>query len=799
MIRRASESAAAVTAALAVLLASTGLSRAYTDMTYLLPVLSAIVVAFAFGWFGRRLDVPASLAPAVSFVGLIEYLTIAYFRDSAFLGFIPTPQVFRDAGAVIQLGARDINQLAAPVVPTRELLFITVAGVFAVAVVVDLIALRLRRPVLAGLPLLTLFVIPSSLSPTGAGWVAFSLAAAGYLALLTIEGRDRVHRWGRRLAATRQSVDDGYRKPVARAARGIGAAAIGFALVVPGLTPGLENGILTGTGASSGSGSGIGTSRRRTTTISPVVELNKLLKQTEEVELIRVRTALPQYLRMAVLDTFTGAEWNAAKTAADRLDANKPIAPPPGLTETIPRQTVTSEIMNSKRHSGKYLPVPYSPARVTGLRGKGTWRYDDARRVIESSNKSISGLNYTVESVVVTPDPLLLDDSLAYPAEIAPLTKLAPNTVDPSVVADAQRITKAASTNWARVVTLQNWFSRDGGFEYSITKQPGTGGDVLKAFLRDKVGYCEQYAAAMAVMVRALGIPSRVVVGFTAGTPKDGYYSITNRDAHAWPEVYFTGVGWVRFEPTPPGAGRAAVSAPDESLIMPTAAPTPSASASPSSSAGADGPDLTGLRQPDDFEQRRGVPNAGSDFVEGDAEISLRPLLVAAVLFLMLLIPIVPALTRSARRRRARTRATTPRTRSHVAWRHLYDDAHDLGFGWPSSASPRVAASALIAGAHLDAGAVAAVRRLAVAEENARYAPDSYVAASTPDYDSDVAVIRAALLAGVSWRLRLRALVFPATTLSVISRSIHVWSASAGAAVAHQIERAPSRFRTRSS
>jgi len=795
MIRRASGNAAVLTALLAVLLASTTLTRTYTDRSFMPPVVSAIVVAFALGWLGRRLDVPAGLAPAVSFVGFVEYLTVAYFRRHAFLGFVPTPAVFHDAGRVIQQGARDIHELAAPVVPTRELIFITVAGVFAAAVVVDLIALRLRRPVLAGLPLLALFVIPSSLSPNGAGWLSFSFAAAGYLALLTIEGRDRVHRWGRRLATSRLTVDDGYRRPVSRAARGIGTAAIGFALVVPGLAPGLQDGLLTGTGAATGTGSsgkgGKGGNGR--TTISPVAELRKNLNQSSERELIRVYTDVPQYLRLIVLDDFTGDAWRLRKGIKANRDASKPIPAPPGLTDAVERRIVTSRIEIGGRFDQQYLPAPYAPARVSGL--QGTWRYNDANRTIQSSNKSIRGLDYTVESVVATPDPQQLDDSLPYPLDIDPYTKLAPRTVDPSVVAQARVITKDETTDWGRVVALQNHFSRDGGFTYSVDAPAGTGGDALKAFLRDKIGYCEQYAAAMAVMVRAIGIPSRVVIGFTHGTKEGDYYSITNKDAHAWPEVYFPTAGWVRFEPTPPGAGDA-VEAPAEALIVPTQEPSASASASASSSS--DGPDQLARPFRDDELFGRGSGALPSDFATA-GDTNRRPLLIALVLFLLLLVPVVPAVTRGSLRRRAWRRAANVRARTHAAWRQLYDDAYDLGFDWPSSASPRVAAESLISAAQLDGTARAAVRRLSVAEENARYAPASHTPSSVPDFESDVSLLRAALLAAVPTRRRLRAVVFPASSLAEISRSVHLLSAGIIARAAALADRLPARLRIRSS
>ena len=77
------------------------------------------------------------------------------------------------------------------------------------------------------------------------------------------------------------------------------------------------------------------------------------------------------------------------------------------------------------------------------------------------------------------------------------------------------------------------------------------------AFLtQTKAGFCQQYATAMAVLVRELGIPARIAVGYQEGTLQDdGTYLVQTKDAHAWVEVFFEGYGWLPFEPTP-GAAR---------------------------------------------------------------------------------------------------------------------------------------------------------------------------------------------------------------------------------------------------
>src|SRR5439155_17454307 len=93
------------------------------------------------------------------------------------------------------------------------------------------------------------------------------------------------------------------------------------------------------------------------------------------------------------------------------------------------------------------------------------------------------------------------------------------------------------------------------------TVPPGHSGRDLEHFLfESKRGYCEQFSGAYAAMARAIGLPARVAVGFTAGEldPTTGEYVVKGFNGHAWPEVYLDGFGWVAFEPTPgrgmPGA-----------------------------------------------------------------------------------------------------------------------------------------------------------------------------------------------------------------------------------------------------
>jgi transglutaminase-like putative cysteine protease len=116
----------------------------------------------------------------------------------------------------------------------------------------------------------------------------------------------------------------------------------------------------------------------------------------------------------------------------------------------------------------------------------------------------------------------------------------------------AARVTEGATTPYAAVLALEAWLRQTGGFTYDETPPRVKGAPPLVAFVtRTRAGYCQHFAGAMAAMLRMLGIPARVAVGFTSGSPDEGRWSVADRDAHAWVEVWFRGHGWIPFDPTP--------------------------------------------------------------------------------------------------------------------------------------------------------------------------------------------------------------------------------------------------------
>ena len=124
-----------------------------------------------------------------------------------------------------------------------------------------------------------------------------------------------------------------------------------------------------------------------------------------------------------------------------------------------------------------------------------------------------------------------------------------------SVYQAAIGVTSGSRSPYEAAVLLETWFREAGGFTYDEQPPLPIGGEPpLVDFVNNtKRGYCQHYAGAMTLMLRLLGIPSRVAVGFTSGRydEDDKEWVVSDTNAHAWVEVYFPRFGWIPFDPTP--------------------------------------------------------------------------------------------------------------------------------------------------------------------------------------------------------------------------------------------------------
>ncbi|MDP9102140.1 MAG: DUF3488 domain-containing protein, partial [Actinomycetota bacterium] len=408
-----------VVAALSVILASTALAPLYSDLRWLPPCTGAVLVVCGVGVIGRRLAIPAWLQPVAALLGVAAYLVVVYAGATLAYDVLPQPQTWQVLRRLAQSGTQDVRQLASPV-PTRDgLVLLAVAGVGAVAVAVDLVAVVLGRAAAAGLPLLVLFAVPSAVRPGGVGTLPFLLTSAGWLTLLLLEGGDRVDRWGAplRLSGHGGRVED---RGVGRVGRRIGAAALGAAVIVPVAIPGLNSQL-----ASSGDGL-LGRGRGHTaTTYNPITRLRGDLVRQGTTELLRYTTTDPQpdYLRLTTLDRYDGSMWSSSQLNGDpSSDAvQRGIPTPLGLRDSATPVRVVQDSIAVKSLHTNWLPVPFPP---TSVKIGGAWVWDKRAETVFSSTAyaDSSPTPYTVTAARVLPDAAALRDPVSLPSEIAPYT-----------------------------------------------------------------------------------------------------------------------------------------------------------------------------------------------------------------------------------------------------------------------------------------------------------------------------------------------------------------------------------------
>jgi transglutaminase-like putative cysteine protease len=746
-----------VTAAAATLLTAVCLGEVFVTGSWFLPSALAVTAVVGAAELTRRSSLPAWFAPVAGLAALLVYLVARYVPGEAFLAVVPDVSAVRALGELVRDGNRDIARFAAPVGLTPGIELITVGGVGLVALAVDTLAVTLRRAALAGVPLLTLYTVPVSVAPDGVGWPAFALGGAGYLALLLGDAAERLSRWGRPVRFSREAdpTDEVRTAPLSQVGRRVGAAALGLALVVPAVLPEISTGDWGFAGSGFGRGKGIG---NRVAVVNPIVDLGQDLRRDENRSVIQY-TGPVTYLRLVSLDLFDGETWRPSQLKVPRdqtLDRGLPI--PPGLSDSVARSRNRYDIQVLDLEQ-RWLPLPY-PAQRVDIEGR--WVYDRSTFNVFSTNTSTLRKRFTATSLGVKLTP---EELRAAPPAGAALSRYLKLPADiPDVVAETgDKLTERATTAFDAAVALQDFLRDPQEFTYS-TEAPrgvgdGNGSAALAAFLRDRRGYCVHFASAMAVMARQLGIPARVAVGFTGGTrDRDGRQVVSLHDAHSWPELYFEGVGWVAFEPTPAartGTAPAYTRVEDPTAVgagpQPTTGSSAAASPTPSS------------RLPEGAGAQPVSPGSAADARTGWARLRV-PAVPAAITLVVLLLALVPTATRWAVRRRRWARAGTPEATAAAGWDELHDTLVDYGCEWRASDSPRGLAARLVAEQALDPPAAEAVHRLATATERARYAT---TLGSVGDLRTDVATVAAALRGRASRHRRLRARLLPRSTRAV--------------------------------
>jgi transglutaminase-like putative cysteine protease len=681
----------------------------------------AVLLAFApplagYGWPGRVAALIVLALAALSATGArlprlfaalatylaaeLLYLNLVFSRRFSFGAVIPTRKSLAQLAALpSRLGSA--FKYRPPVQATKPVELIAVAGIALIAIAVDILAVRLRRPALAGLPLLLLFSVPVATSLKNFGilqTLGFGIGIAAYLALLSADGRQRLRMWGRLVTIHRTHAGDETgqgpdTRQLAATGRRVGLTAVAVAMVVPvflaGSTP---KDVFAKTADGRGDGGGIGIPG----SLDPLNTVGEELADQNPVLELTYRTSSPQpqlqYLQAYVLNYMSDGSWKVGASGGLRVGGQKlPYnAPAFGAAGAgVPTATVRTTISVAGTYKDP-LPLPYAPASLQF--GRLPSLEETQGTLMVFSQQPLSRPQFTVISKEADPSAQQLDGPVFYPASVIRAYGNYNGPDARQLLVIAKQHTAGDTTALQKADSLQQWLTSS-SFTYTLHAKWQESGPWLLQFLTTKRrGDCEQFAPAFAVLARLLGIPSRVATGFTAGTQVGPHqWQVTSADAHAWPELYFPQAGWLRFEPTPGGPGQQGTAMPpaytggagggstgSKRGVTPSN-PNPSVAPSVRPSRGLGGK----LHQLQAGAGPIGSATASSSFPVGIA--------IAVVIFLLLAWPGLARWLTTRRRWLAASRAGG--RAAPVAWRELLDYLTDYGISWLPSGSPRTPVS----------------------------------------------------------------------------------------------------------
>jgi transglutaminase-like putative cysteine protease len=597
------------------LVAIGSLARIFDGPHYLPYAVGGAVLGSAIAvLYGRR-----SLGAAFVGAGLVWAISLSPLFAPGFHG-LPSPGALRAVRALIASGLTHAPQETLPVAAApRYMVLVWTAAVFLGFLGASWV--MVRRPVGAVVTSLGVVAFSGGLG-SGSGRDVVAVAAVAVVAAFFLaEGRHRIERWGR----SRTPLWFGVPTLVAASA---------FGAVSP---------LLFGQGPALNINSPL---RPRLIIIKPLSDVRRQLKVDPPLEVMRVVAPRPTYWRLTALDTYDGTEWLLRAHPRSVENGRVPPPRPAASGDTITQHYRLVSLL------APWLPAAYSADTVSS---PATVDVDASSQTLLLRGSTRPGLTYTVTST--TPR---VTRNLATPLRPSgDATERMFAQIARPWVAGARTPLDVARRLEAHFRTYTYDENVPGG--HSVAR--------LRAFLAARRGYCEQFAATMTLMLRGLGVPARVGVGFLpGGSEGDGTYIVTTREAHAWVEADIPGAGWTIFDPTP---GRGASSSVPPSLAeQSTPQPLPPA------------PQRAALPAP--TPQRAPLPNNVTEPARHTSVPVEQILLGLLAAFLVGLVPGAKEL-RTRRRRASRD----PRARVLGAYAELVDTASDLGWSTRASETQR--------------------------------------------------------------------------------------------------------------
>lgn len=644
---------------LVTVLATLPLRTFYGSIGWLPAVAGAALLGAALGAVSaaRRWSALLTAGPAIVLAAV--YALYVCFPTLTTYGLPGLPAV-RALGTGARSGWAQMLTVALPGDVTGDLLITPVLAAFLAGLAGALLVLRTRVVTALAVPPLLLFVAGLLVTASRpASWVLQVAAVVPALLLVLLLRASRAS------AADQEGIaaDDADAVGLDLAARRwhstVGRVAFGLPVVAIAAAVGLV-GAWTLPIADGTSRADVRDLRhqqfRLAAGLTPLVEVKPQLEAPpSELFTVKVSQRGGSYpvdrVRVATLDSFDGALWTESR---DFLISGStlPAGPPLGS----PTVDVTLDV-DVTRLPQQFLPVVGRPIRTGGT----DLAFDPVNGTLVSTRGTVTDYHYRVVGEV---RPQAGIAQAAAPTDLPAYTQL-PDP-PPWVSQLANDITRDWQTPWTQLQAIEKYLRNKG---YALTARPGHSYGAIYRTLQgapdEQVGYAEQFASAFAILARAKGYAARVAVGYRLQQQKrkGDTYRVDNTDAHAWPEVYLTGYGWVPFEPT--NTGNPATSAPPRDATVPTL------------------PDRAPKDQP--VQPQQDAPNAGQESGPGGISASHAALLIGLIVLAVPILLLVAIVLAKAQRRQRRRHRGTPATQITAAWLEVLDRLRERG--WPIAAS----------------------------------------------------------------------------------------------------------------
>ncbi len=517
--------------AIAVLLGLNGFATMVVWGQWLSTIIG-LIAAVAVLIIVTRLLTRSRIVPTVVGAAAALLMSVpAFARDEdGNAPLLPTPSALRDLATAVGDGVHEAATTVAPAEMTRPLVALVMVGVFAAFLVAEHLAVSWRAAAASGLVLIIPWM-PAVVLQHRVSTPALLGGVAAWVLLLAL--------------TTKHTGSLTSLSPWAAASATAATVAL-VAVVAPTALGANGWGLIPRFAAPS--------QLDQTSRLNLALDLRNSLTANSSAPKIVYFTSgkRPDALRLYTLIDFDGSAWSRPQEDASArlpLDGEVQWPLPINAWGNTELDRVSVQVLSQAETN---LPLPPVPRSVTV---NGDWTYSPKLDEVTSDTATTQDLSYEFDADFnyFSVDRLrALGQASGQDAQLDPGYLAIADAIDlDNVTASAQEVVGDAATRYDKAVALQEFLRNTQDFTYDTSVTP-SGDDSVSVFLKDRAGYCVQFASAMVVMSRSLGIPARLAIGFLPGERgADGESVISGGDAHAWPELYFDGAGWVRFEPTP--------------------------------------------------------------------------------------------------------------------------------------------------------------------------------------------------------------------------------------------------------